>query len=816
MSTNRYLVVHGHFYQPPRENPWIESVEVQDSAAPYHDWNECITAECYARNGASRILNERDEVLRIVNNYAQMSFNFGPTLLSWLEENAPITYGSILEADRISADRFSGHGSAMAQVYNHVIMPLASRRDKELQVRWGIADFEHRFGRKPEGMWLAETAADTETLEVLAEHGIRFTVLAPNQCLAVRPLAAAAGETTEGEELTATAELPAGWVGTPDGSVNTCEPYRIRLGNGRSIAVFFYDGARSRAIAFEHLLNSGEGYALRMASGFSSERPREPELVHVATDGESYGHHHRFGEMGLSYALQYLEERGLATVTNYGEFLDRFPPRNEARIVERTSWSCAHGIERWRSDCGCSGGKPGWNQRWRSPLRKALDGLRDALTPLAKQLGAQLFANWPGACDRYIAVVLDRTHAASFLQKEQARPLTEEETVQALQLLELVRHTQLMYTSCAWFFDDISGIETVQVIAYAARALELAATLFGPEGASIEKPFLDRLASAQSNEPGEGTGTDIYRRRVKPLQVGLPEAAVHYAISSVFRDYPEHSSLPAFAVHRGASEAHSSGRGRLVSGEARVCSMLTRESERFRYAVFHFGDQNLAAGVKRMEPDENGAHEAAAAALHEAMLGADLPAVVRLLEREFGRLHTIRSLFTDEQRRVVNLILNNTVALAEANLIRLYNDHASLLHFLHEAQVPQPASLAMAASFAVNKMLLSALESETLDAAQIRGALALAKKNGVLLEEQQLSLLSGERMRASMQALAAAGGDAVERALRTAEAVRLLPFDANIWEAQNLWYELAVRGAEASRTAHFQALGRALRIAPAR
>ena len=397
-TANRYLVVHGHFYQPPRENPWIESVEVQDSAAPYHDWNERITAECYARNGASRIVNKDNQIMRIVNNYAQMSFNIGPTLLSWLEEHAPRTYKSVLDADKASAERFSGHGSAMAQVYCHLIMPLASRRDKELQVRWGIADFEHRFGRKPEGMWLAETAVDAESLEVLAEEGIKFTVLAPHQCAAVRMMteAPAPGSTAAGAvsapiaETAAAADTQRAWQMTGDASVDTRRPYLVRLASGRSIAVFFYDGPRSRAIAFEHLLDSGEVFAQRLTGGFSSSDPNEPELVHVATDGESYGHHHRYGEMALTYALQYVEEKGLATVTNYGEYLDRFPPQWEARVEDATSWSCAHGVERWRSDCGCSGGRPGWNQRWRGPLRLALDGLRDAVAPPAAKLGGAL------------------------------------------------------------------------------------------------------------------------------------------------------------------------------------------------------------------------------------------------------------------------------------------------------------------------------------------------------------------------------------------------------------------------------------------
>ncbi len=833
-SSNRFLVIHGHFYQPPRENPWIESVETQDTAAPYHDWNDRITAECYARNGASRIVNTSNEILRIVNNYAQMSFNFGPTLLSWLEEHAELTYRSILEADRESAKHFSGHGSAMAQVYNHVIMPLASRRDKELQVRWGIADFQHRFGRKPEGMWLPETAVDTESLEVLADHGIRFTILAPAQCAAVRPLPAQAqgggksgGKGSKGEGSSATggaagsaaggaagsgsgsltrsaaasaagsATWSATWSATEGASVNTRRPYRVALSGGRSIAVFFYDGSRSQAIAFDQLLNSGEGFARRMASGFSSEAPQEPELVHVATDGESYGHHHHFGEMALSYALQYTEAEKLATITNYGEYLERFPPQWEAQIAEATSWSCAHGVERWRTNCGCNGGKPGWNQRWRGPLREGLDALRDGVKPMAAALGARLFRDWDGACDRYIAVMLDSEAAGNFLAKESARALSAEECVEALKLLELERHSQLMYTSCGWFFDDISGIETVQIIAYAARVLELARDLFGEAADGLREAFLAELAKAESNVLSQGTGAEIYRRRVEPLMVGLEQVAAHYAVSSVFRSYGDKARLFAFEVESHEQAVQNSGRGRLISGDATVCSVLTHEEQRLFYAVLHFGDQNIAAGVKRYREEDRAAHAEFTEEARGSMLRADLPAVIRLFDREFGgSTCTIRALFTDEQRRVMKLILNNTVAEAEESLLRLYADHAALLHFLSEAAVPRPSALALAASFAVNVNLRRALESDPVDATQVRATLALAKQDRVELDQLdcgELSFVADRRMCEAMAAVAARPDDAeaLDHALTAAEALRLLPFDANIWQAQNLWYEIA-------------------------
>src|SRR6201995_4794490 len=436
------LCIHGHFYQPPRENPWLEQVETQDSAAPFHDWNERITSECYAPNGASRVVNKHNEIIRILNNYSHISFNFGPTLLSWLEENAPRTYRMVLEGDRASQKRFSGHGSAMAQAYNHIIMPLANTRDRITQIRWGIADFESRFGRKPEGMWLAETAVDNETLDILAQQGILFTILAPHQCARVRERA----ENTLQPVLDRLDGAGARWTETPDASVHPNHPYLVRLKDGRSITVFFYNGPQSRAIAFEGLLYNGENFAWRLARGFDPTDTR-PQVMHVATDGESYGHHHRHGEMALSYALRFIEDKKLAKLINYGQFLAQFPPTWEAEIVENTSWSWAHGIERWRADCGCNGGRQGWHQRWRAPLRAALDWLRDTVAPLSENTANGLLKDVWAARDAYIAVILAagtmEAEAAieQFFSTQAVRILSPEERTLILKLMEMQRHT---------------------------------------------------------------------------------------------------------------------------------------------------------------------------------------------------------------------------------------------------------------------------------------------------------------------------------------------------------------------------------------
>jgi alpha-amylase/alpha-mannosidase (GH57 family) len=819
-SPERYICIHGHFYQPPRENPWLETVETQDSSAPYHDWNERITAECYAPNGAARIVNAKNKIIRIMNNYGRMSFNFGPTLLSWLQENAPRVYRMILDADIKSRQRFGGHGSAMAQVYNHIILPLASTRDRITQIRWGIADFEHRFGRKPEGMWLSETAVDTESLELLAENGIRFVVLAPHQCLRIRPLAepvatdaAAAPKTTAKgksaakqaatEDAIAVAETVPGaapyarWTDTPNASVDTTRSYIVRLKENRSIALFFYDGGRSRAIAFEGLLNDGETFARRLLGGFS-EAKQHAQLVHVATDGESYGHHHRYGEMALAWAMKWIEGQGHARLTNYGEFLEKFPPAYEAEIVEDTSWSCAHGVERWRSDCGCNGGRGGWNQQWRKPLREALDWLRDSVSPLARKRAEPLFKDVDAARDAFISVVLDRGQesVAAFLAAHTTHELTTTERMTALELMELERHAMLMYTSCGWFFDDISGIETVQIIAYASRVLQLAADLFGEEAAGLEEEFVRQLAAAKSNLPDQKDGAAVYSRYAKRMEVGLEQVVAHYAISSVFKSYAEQTELFCYTIRRLASEVEVSGRGRLVIGKAHICSKLTEEQETVVYAVLHFGDQNITAAVKAYSEIDASSYEEFVREARASVIRADFPEVIRGFDRYFsGTTYSIQSLFKDEQQRIVELILKPRLQRVEASLASIYEDQASLLHFLSQSGLQRPPALTLAATFAINAGLRRALECQPMDAIQVRAYLGLASADQVALDKSLLSYIADQKMKQAMVELQSEVVEeeeqttTLENALLVARTLTELPFELNLWHAQNLWYD---------------------------
>jgi alpha-amylase/alpha-mannosidase (GH57 family) len=811
-SSKRFICIHGHFYQPPRENPWLETVETQDSAAPYHDWNERVCAECYATNGAARIQNNKNQITRIVNNYARISFNFGPTLLSWLKDNAPRTYRMILDGERRSRKSYGGHSSAMAQVYNHIIMPLASRRDRITQIRWGIADYAYRYGAAPEGMWLAETAADSESLELLAENGIKFTLLAPNQCKRVRALTDSNGAPENA------------WTDTPGSSVDPTRPYLVRFASGHSIAVFFYNGPASRAIAFEGLLNSGESFAARLKSGF--REGAQAQLMHVATDGESYGHHHKYGEMALAYALLLLEKDRTVKLTNYGRFLEQFPPEYECEIEENTSWSCAHGVERWRSNCGCNGGKP-YNQLWRAPLRQALDELRDAVAPLTEQEGNKLLKDVWAARDAYIGVVLDRGPESTerFFTEQANHRLSEAERVRALELMEMQRHTQLMYTSCGWFFDDISGIETVQIIAYAARVLQLAKEIFGEQAADLEPAFVARMAEAKSNVDSAGDGAQIYKTCVATMELGLEQVAAHYAISSIFSSFAEETELFCYRVRRISYDIHSSGRGRLALGRANIASAITGQQQSFSFAVLHFGDQNITAAVKPYTDADAAAFDAFAEKAEKQVQRALFPEVIRLLDREYGRVdYSLTSLFSDEQRRIVDLILNSTLWDIENSLTTIYEDHASLLHYLSQAGLPKPPALLLAAGFAINAGLRRALETDPIDVAQMRSFLQLAKADKVPLETANLSYIADQRMKRAMVELQMSDGslEMLDRALTLALNLSELPFDLNLWQAQNIWYEILRTSSDALTSLspedrkrwdeHFGGLGTCLKI----
>jgi alpha-amylase/alpha-mannosidase (GH57 family) len=811
----RYICIHGHFYQPPRENPGLEEIELQDSAYPYHDWNERITAECYAPNGASRILDDANRIVQIVNNYSKISFNFGPTLLAWMEANAPLVYRAILDADRESQKIFSAHGSALAQAYNHMILPLANRRDKYTQVLWGIHDFEHRFGRPPEGMWLPETAVDLETLDIMAELGIRFTILAPSQANRVRPLG--------GRH----------WRDVSGGRIDPTMAYVQRLPSGRRITVFFYDGPISRAVAFEGQLSNGEHFAQRLLSGFSDARTGPYQLVHIATDGETYGHHHRHGDMALSYALRSIETNHPAQLTNYGEVLEKHRPTHLVEIYEHTSWSCAHGIERWRSDCGCHSGRhPGWSQAWRAPLREALDWLRDTLAPTYEERARRLLIDPWAARNDYISIILDRSPQGlqHFLSKHAVPALTAAERVIVLKLLELQRHAMLMYTSCGWFFDELSGIETVQVLQYAGRAIQLAQELFGD---AVETLFLEKLEPAKSNIPAHQDGRHIYEKLVKPAMVDWEKIGAHYAVSSVFESYPERTRLFCYTAEREDLQSVEAGRAKLLVGRVRLTSDITYESADLSFGVLHFGDHNVNGGVQHFQGDE--AYRTTVEEMTAAFAKADFPEVIRLLDRHFGEsTYSLKSLFRDNQRKVLNRILESTLAEAEAGYRQIYERHAPLMRFLNDLSmplndlsVPLPKALQMAASFILNIDLRRAFEVEAPNLDRVRMLLAEARLWRVELDTAGLAFGLQKTLERMIEQLWTSPTDLSRLlALRaSADLIRSLPFELNLWNVQNTYYDLLQRiypdvldkadqEDEAAQTwvDHFLALGEALMI----
>jgi alpha-amylase/alpha-mannosidase (GH57 family) len=769
----RYLCIHGHFYQPPRENPWLEAIELQDSAYPFHDWNERITDECYAANARSRILDGEGRLDKIINNYEWISFNFGPTLLSWMQSQRPDIYQMILEADRASRERCSGHGNAIAQGYGHVILPLANPRDKQTQVLWGIRDFEHRFGRRPEGMWLPETAVDTPTLEVLAEHGIQFTVLAPRQAAAFRQL---------GTDK---------WTELKDHGVDPTQAYLCMLPSGRQICLFFYDGPVSQAVAFEQLLESGERFMDRLTSGYDEARTW-PQLMHIATDGETYGHHHRHGDMALSFAIHSISGAASVRLTNYGEYLQLHPPTHEVRIVENSSWSCIHGIERWRSNCGCNSGmNGGWNQEWRAPLRAALDWLRDTVAPKYEAAAGRLLKDPWKARDEYIEVVLDRSRESieGFCDRHAGRRLSEQERVTALKLLELQRHAMLMYTSCGWFFDELSGIETVQVIQYAGRVAQLAREALQED---LEPGFEETLAAARSNVLEHRDGRWIYQHLVRPAEVSLEMVGAHFAIKTLFEPGPEVDRVYAFDVHVQDAQRFSAGRAKLLVGRAQLVSRVTMEAATLSYGVLHLGDHILNGGVRHWQGDRPYAE--IVERMHSAFDHADYAQVIREMDVAFGESnYGLRNLFKDEQRSIMDRVLADALREVEHTYRHIYNHHAPLLRYFASLKLKAPEALQGTARIVLDGEIRRGLRPWAIDLDRVRNGLREAREQAVQLDTVSIAFDLGRLLSVLAERLGEAPDDVeLLRQLRDGAAIgREHRIEVQRWKARNVCYDLA-------------------------
>ncbi len=765
----RFICIHGHFYQPPRENPWLESVEIQESARPFHDWNERVLAECYSPNAASRILEGDGKIREIVNNYASISFNFGPTLLTWIEQASPAVYQSILEADKIGRERFNGHGPAIAQVYNHLIMPLASRRDKEAQVLWGIEDFEKRFGRKPEGMWLSETAVNIESLEVLAENDIRFVILAPHQAKRVRHPGSQEWFSVEGSRIDPTV------------------PYWCNLPTGRKIAIFFYDGPVSQELAFGNLLENGDRFKDRLMNLFPPDDD-VPRLVHIATDGETYGHHHFKSEMALAYCLHLIEATGQAQLTVYGDFLERFPPKGEVEIIENSSWSCVHGIERWRSDCGCNSGMhQGWDQKWRAPLRESLDWLKERLDDLFQASGKGLFKDPWAARNAYISIILNRSedNIMRFLREVSGRELNTEERLVSLRLLEMQRHAMLMFTSCGWFFDEISGIEGTQVLRYAARAIQLAEEL----GVHLEKEFQERLASVPTNIEEYRNGGQIYELFVKPSRIDLMRVAAHYAIFALFQEDLQRININRFSVNVDRFKLFKKQSARMAVGRARFISVITLEEKVMSFGAIHLGEHNVACGLREFLSDA--AFEEMERELSEAFNRGETFDLVLLLDRHFGNHNfSLWHLFRDQQWQVLGTLFEKELEDIWRKSREEWGKQSSLIRFAREVRMPLPRPLRASLEMTFNHDILSCLTEAFPNLEKLGEAISTMKDLELEYDAETISVAAGAKILALLQeAPLPWNPDFLHKLRMLVNTLNETEIDIDLWMAQNLVFE---------------------------
>ena len=726
----KYICIHGHFYQPPRENPWLEEVELQDSAYPYHDWNTKITEECYRQNAASRILGPDKKIIDISNNYSEISFDFGPTLLYWMEKHVPDVYKGILEADKESQKKFSGHGAAIAQAYNHIIMPLANKRDKYTQVAWGIGDFEHRFRRKPEGMWLPETAVDTETLEILAECGITFTILAPHQARQVRK----AGDKQ--------------WQKVNRDQIDTTKVYLCRLPSGKIINLFFYHNPTARDVADGQILQNGEVFAKELTQILNGKN-NQGGLGHIATDGETYGHHFRYADMALAYCLHFIKTNNLAKVTVYGEYLEKFPPQYEVRIHENSSWSCSHGIERWRSNCGCNYGRyPSGKQQWRAPLREAMDRLRDELIAVYENKMAHYVSDPWEARNVYISVINDRSseNVEKFLLKSAGREPAYDEKVSLLKLLEMQRNAMLMYTSCGWFFDDISGIETVQIMQYATRAIQLAKET---DNKDFEPEFKDILKKALTNIKSYDTGKDVYEALVKTRNIDLNRVGAHLAVSSVFEEYQSRKDVYCYSTRIETYDRIDAGIQVLATGRATVQSNIVLEKHMMDFAVLHLGDHNLICAAGARSPDE--VFHKMEEDLKTAFSKGDITEVMRIMDVSFrGNNYSLRHLFKDQQRHILYELLETTWQEIEASFRHIYEHNYTIMQIMHGMRMSLPKALSGPAEFILNHDLCRIIRRDPIDIAQLQKLIDEATKLSLQLDTTTLKFEVSRKMNSLM------------------------------------------------------------------
>lgn len=796
-AERKHVCIHGHFYQPPRENPWLEEIEKEESASPYHDWNQRINFECYRPNTAARLVDDANRILALHNNYGSLSFNFGPTLFRWLARHDRWGYEAILKADRDSCARLDGHGNAMAQIYSHIIMPLANQRDKVTQVVWGIRDFQHRFGRDPEGMWLSETAVDGETLGIMAERGIRFTVLSPSQAARWRFL--------QGDGV---------WNDARQGGIPTGRAYRYGCPNGKSIHIFFYDASISRGIAFEHLLEHSSRLLERInaAGGCSEQLEGEPWLIHAATDGESYGHHFKFGDMALAATFKELMGDPQTSVTNYGSFLASFPIVAEVEIIENTSWSCAHGVGRWERDCGCRiGGEPDWNQEWRGPLRDALNYLRDAAAVFyERQMGKLCRDPWR-ARDEYIDVLLDRDRLRDdFLLRHMKKDFGPSGVQRFFQLLEMQRCAMFMFTSCGWFFDDISGLESRIILRWAARAIQIAARM---GNTTLERPFLNRLAKARSNLPSYGNGEWIYLRAVKPEVIEMERVAASYAIQSLAHPARQTAEIHSYVLSPQHEEDLGSNPVPCLCGHVYVKDTRTEEEDSFFFAVLHFEALDFRCSIRPCrDPSE---WEAILKAMQEAVEKQSTMQMMKTLDELFGpAFFSLQDVFKDLRSLVALTVSRGSLATYTALQRSLYESHGPLIASLQQFGIAIPGDLRGAVRRVLSEDIihlvgrLVAHEQETDDrgaawnetdfffrshVARLKSVLNKALSLAVTLNPGRATALLGKAMIDTLVKLKKDfSPDDAGRLHRFLIICEVLGARPELWELETLFYDLTV------------------------
>ena len=771
-----FLTIHGHFYQPPRENPWLEAIELQDSAAPFHDWNERINQECYNPNSVSKIVDSRNRILDVVNNYEYISYNFGPTLLSWMEHYAPLTYERIIKADIESIAEHNGHGNAIAQVYNHIIMPLANEHDKETQIKWGIRDFEYRFGRKPEGMWLAETAVDDDTLRLLEANGIKFTILSPYQAEKFKK----AGDKE--------------WTDVSWGNIDPARSYKynIKSAPGKSIDLFFYDGAISRSVAFDELLKDGNKFSKRLKEGVSECRDY-PQLVHIATDGESYGHHTKFGDMALAYVLKIKAKDEGFTITNYAEYLEKYRSDCEVEIKQASSWSCFHGVGRWKEDCGCStGGHPGWNQQWRKPLREALDYLRDELVTVFEQCGKKYFNDVWDVRNKYIDVILDRgdMNVKNFQQENFLPDLSDEDRVHAMELLEIQRQTMLMYTSCGWFFSEISGIETVQIMKYAARAMQLASRFTSK---NLEENFLNILSQAKSNIPEHGTGKDIFERFVKPSIVTTKQIASLWALSSLYEDFEDEEQVYCYTITKKDYKRVHKGTSTFVTGHIEVQSKITHQKSNLVFALMQYAGGDFHCAIKEYSDDVE--YNKLKNDLIKVYLMNTITEIIRAMDEYFGKEYfTLKDIFIEERRKILQIMLKGKLAKFSQIYQQMYDDGKGAIYNLQGLGLNIPDEFKISAAYALSHKFNDIVihSGGFLDDDMIQQAVDInfeAKRIDITLDKKSSNVIFSKKILQNVNRLVHSFEiQQAEVLLEIFDTVEKLELQVDIAEAQNTYF----------------------------